>query len=197
MWYGCTQPLNNPRFKWCSLEQDPVRRALFRGRNDAEEPGHLAEVERGKRDQPPWRTVSHTQARCGAPRQRPHENNHSLRNLSRVCRRGGGGVGPSVESGQCCGSWCFSGSWIPDPTFFHPGAEFFPSRIRIKEFKYFNPWKRFLSSRKYDPSCSFRIPDLDPDFLSIPDPGVKKAPDPATLNLTLVFYSNGFDDLKS
>jgi hypothetical protein len=72
---------------------------------------------------------------------------------------------------------------ILDPTFFHPRiqdprSEFFPSRIRIKEFKIFNPKKWFLSSRKYDPGCSFRIPDLDPDFLSIPDPGVKKAPDP-------------------
>ncbi len=35
---------------------------------------------------------------------------------------------------QCCGS----GMFIPDPTFFHPGSELFPSRIRIKEFKYFN-----------------------------------------------------------
>jgi hypothetical protein len=25
--------------------------------------------------------------------------------------------------------------FIPDPTFFHPGSELFPSRIRIKEFK--------------------------------------------------------------
>jgi hypothetical protein len=66
---------------------------------------------------------------------------------------------------------------IPDPTFFHPGSEFFPSRIRIKEFKYFNPKKWFLSSRKYDPGCSSRIPDPDPDFLPIRDPGVKKAPD--------------------
>jgi hypothetical protein len=28
---------------------------------------------------------------------------------------------------------------IPDPNLFHPGCEFFLSRIRIKEFKYFNP----------------------------------------------------------
>jgi hypothetical protein len=67
---------------------------------------------------------------------------------------------------------------IPDPNCLHPG-----SRIRIKEFKYFNPKKPkkwFLSSRKYDPGCSSRIPDPDADFLpiSIPDPGVKKAPDP-------------------
>jgi hypothetical protein len=58
---------------------------------------------------------------------------------------------------QCCGSGMFipdPGSEfftfrIPDPIFFHPG-----SRIRIKEFKYFNPKKWFLSSRKYDLGCS-------------------------------------------
>jgi hypothetical protein len=104
----------------------------------------------------------------------------------------------------------YPGSWIPDPNFFHPGSQildpnfFYPgslipdlnfcipdlgSRIRIKEFKYFNPKKWFLSSQKYDlgfPS-QIRIPDLNPDFLPIPDPnpgsqipnpGVKKAPDP-------------------
>jgi hypothetical protein len=43
---------------------------------------------------------------------------------------------------QCCGS----GMFILDP-----GSEFFPSRIRIKEFKYFKPKKWFLSSRKYGP----------------------------------------------
>jgi hypothetical protein len=62
----------------------------------------------------------------------------------------------------------FFPSLIPDPNFFHPG-----SWILIKEFKYFNPKKWFLSSRKYDPGCSswIRIPDSDPDFLLIPDPG--------------------------
>jgi len=45
----------------------------------------------------------------------------------------------------------------------------FPSRIRIKEFKYFNPKKWLLSSRKYDSGCSSRIPILN--FLPIPDPG--------------------------
>jgi hypothetical protein len=73
---------------------------------------------------------------------------------------------------------------IPDPgsDFFHPGSEFFHpgSRIRIKEFKYFNPKKWFPSSRKYDPVCSSRNPDPDPDFLPIPDTGVKRhrIPDP-------------------
>jgi hypothetical protein len=40
---------------------------------------------------------------------------------------------------QCVGS----GMFIPDTTFFHPGSEFFHprSRIRIEEFKYFNPNK--------------------------------------------------------
>jgi hypothetical protein len=59
-----------------------------------------------------------------------------------------------------------------------PGSELSPSRNRIQEFKYFNPKKMVLSSRKYDPGCSSRIPDPDADFLPIPDPGVKKAPDP-------------------
>jgi hypothetical protein len=71
---------------------------------------------------------------------------------------------------------------IPEPNFFPPG-----SRILIQEFKYFNPTKWFLSSRKYDPGSSsqIRIPDLDTHFLPIPDPdpGVKKAPDPGSETL--------------
>jgi len=89
----------------------------------------------------------------------------------------------SVEDPGCL-------SRIPYLNFFHPGSEifyipepgseFFTSRIRIKEFKYFNfnPKNCDLSSRKYDPGCSSRIPDPDPDFLLIPDPGVKKSTDP-------------------
>jgi hypothetical protein len=46
---------------------------------------------------------------------------------------------------------------IPDPNFFHP-----VSRILIKEFKYLTPKKLFLSSRKYDPGCSFQIRIPDP-----------------------------------
>jgi hypothetical protein len=85
------------------------------------------------------------------------------------------GTGPIVWTFQCCGSEFFP-SWIPDlKNFLHPGY-----RIGIKEFKYFNTIKWFLSSRKYDPVCSsririltfypsriqgskrHRIPDLDP-----------------------------------
>ena len=99
--------------------------------------------------------------------------------------------------------------FIPDPwsDFFpsrilDPGYELSPSRIldpgsriRIKEFKYFNPKKPknwFLSSGKYDPGCSSRIPDPGSGcWLSthpgsrIPDPGVKKAPDPGSGSATL------------
>jgi hypothetical protein len=62
---------------------------------------------------------------------------------------------------------------IPNPgsDLFHPGSELFPSRILIKDFKYLNPKKWFLSSRKYDPGCSSRIPDPDSDFLPIADTG--------------------------
>jgi hypothetical protein len=58
----------------------------------------------------------------------------------------------------------------------YPGSR---TRICIKEFKYFNTKKWFLSSRNYDPDCSSRIRiwDPDPDFLAIPGTGVKKEPD--------------------
>ncbi len=74
----------------------------------------------------------------------------------------------------------------PGSEFFHPGSELSPSRIptvsipdpgsriRIKEFKCYNPKKPkkwFISSRKNDPGCLSRIPDPDADFLPIPDPG--------------------------
>jgi hypothetical protein len=57
-----------------------------------------------------------------------------------------------------------------------PGSECFPSRIRIKEFKYLNRKKWFLSFRKDDPGCSSQIRIPDPDFIfhrsPIPDTGV-------------------------
>ncbi len=84
----------------------------------------------------------------------------------------------------------------PDPTFFHPGSRIpdpnclHPgSRIRIKEFKYFNPKKTkkwFLSSRKFDLCCSSRIRMLTFYPSRIPDPGVKKAPDPGSGSATLL-----------
>jgi hypothetical protein len=43
--------------------------------------------------------------------------------------------------------------------------------IRIKEFKYFEPKKLFLSSWKYDPGCSSRIGILIFYPTRAPDPG--------------------------
>jgi hypothetical protein len=86
----------------------------------------------------------------------------------------------------------------------YPGSDFFPSRIpdlnclypgsrtRIKEFKYFNPKKWFLSSRKYDPGCSSRIRMLTFYPSRIPDPGVKKEPDPGSRSATLYTSSQMF-----
>jgi hypothetical protein len=89
--------------------------------------------------------------------------------------------------------------FIPDP-----GSDFFPSRIpdlvsriRIKEFKYFNPKKTkkwFLSSRKYDPGCSSRIRMLTfyPSRIQgskkhrIPDPGSGSA----TLDTVITEHKN-------
>ncbi len=53
---------------------------------------------------------------------------------------------------------------IADPTFFHPGST-------SKNLIILTQKKWFLSSRKYDPGCSSRISDPDPDFLPIPNPG--------------------------
>ncbi len=73
---------------------------------------------------------------------------------------------------------------IPDPYFFHPG-----SWILIKEFKYFNPKRWFLSSRKYDPGCSSRIRILIFYPSGVPDPEVKKAPDPGSATLEKTYRS--------
>jgi hypothetical protein len=89
----------------------------------------------------------------------------------------------------------------------YPGSDFFPSRIpdpiclhlgsaskNLSILTQKKPKKWFLSSRKYDPGCSSRIPgcssripDPNADFLPIPDPGVKKAPDPGSGSATLDF----------
>jgi hypothetical protein len=52
------------------------------------------------------------------------------------------------------------------------------SRIRVKEFMYFNPKKLFLRAWKYDPGCSSQIRILIFYLSRIPDKGVKKAPYP-------------------
>jgi hypothetical protein len=76
----------------------------------------------------------------------------------------------------------------------YPGSEFFPSRFRIKEFKYFEP-KKVLGNmiRVVHPGSGSRIRIPDPFFYPsrIPDPGVKKAPDPgsATRHHTVQYYA--------
>jgi hypothetical protein len=66
---------------------------------------------------------------------------------------------------------------IPNPgsEFFHPG-----SRILIKELKYFNQKKWFLSSRKYDPGCSSRI-----RILTLYPSRIPKGPEPGSGSATL------------
>jgi hypothetical protein len=80
-------------------------------------------------------------------------------------------------------------SRIPDPTFFHPGSRIrtvsIPDPGSSKNLSILTPKKAkkwFLSSKKYNPGCSSRIPDPDADFLPsrIPDQGVKKAPNPGS-----------------
>jgi hypothetical protein len=72
-------------------------------------------------------------------------------------------------SGQCCGSRMF----IPNLIFSHPGSRIqgqknLWSRIRIKEFKYFNPK---IVSKLSKIWSGMIIPDPDLDFIPIPDPG--------------------------
>jgi len=67
---------------------------------------------------------------------------------------------------QCGGS----GMFIPDTTFFHPGSNLSPFRIpdtgsASKNLSILTTQKNwFLSSRKYDPACSSRIPGPEADF---------------------------------
>ncbi len=57
--------------------------------------------------------------------------------------------------------------FIPDPA-----SERSPSRIRLKEFLYFNPQKtKKMVSKLWKIWSKLFIPDPDADFLPIPDPG--------------------------
>jgi hypothetical protein len=78
-----------------------------------------------------------------------------------------------------------------------PGSDFFPSRIRIKEFKYFNKKKWFPSSRKYDPGCSSRIRMLTFYPSRIQDPGAKKAPDPGSGTLVVHPEAEFWDEIQT
>jgi hypothetical protein len=92
---------------------------------------------------------------------------------------------------QCGGS----GMFIPDPNFFHPGSWIRTASIpdpgsSSKHLSILTPKKAkkwFLSSKKYDPGCSFRIPDPDADFLPSRIQGSKRhpIPDPGPGSATL------------
>jgi hypothetical protein len=71
---------------------------------------------------------------------------------------------------------------IPDP-----GSELTPSRIRIKEFVYFNPKKWFLSSRKYDPQIDNFAAELFLNRLSVPCENLKSN----TKNIMALTEHNG------
>jgi hypothetical protein len=78
----------------------------------------------------------------------------------------------------------YPGSWIRLFSIPDPG-----SRTRIRIFSIPDPGSTsknliILSSQKYDPGCSSRILTFYPSW--IPDPGVKKAPDPGTSSATLL-----------
>ncbi len=69
----------------------------------------------------------------------------------------------------------------------HPGSDFFPSQIPDSHQRilstgtyFFNPKTWFLSFRKYYSDCSSRIRILTFCPSQIPDPEVKKAPDPGS-----------------
>ncbi len=77
--------------------------------------------------------------------------------------------------------------FIPDPRF-----EFFSipdpdQHLRNYDVSNLTPIKLFLCSLKYDQGLFIPDPDPDPDFYPsrIPDPGVKKAPDPGSGSATL------------
>ncbi len=92
----------------------------------------------------------------------------------------------------------FIPSRIPDPNCLHPGSSKNLIILTPKKAKKWclssrkwsglfipDPGSGCLSSKKYDQGCSSRIPDPDADFLPsrIPDPGVKKAPNPGSATL--------------
>ncbi len=93
---------------------------------------------------------------------------------------------------HCCGSVLrirdvYSGSRIRSLSIPDPGSELFKSRIPDphQRIKAFNPKNCF-----YVLGNMMFIPDLDPDFLPIPDLGVKKAPDAGSGSATLLFSTN-------
>jgi hypothetical protein len=72
----------------------------------------------------------------------------------------------TANNSLCCGS----GIFIPDPNSFHPGSA-------LKNLSIFS---QKMVSKLSEISFGLFIPDSDPDSLPVPDPRVKKAPDPGS-----------------
>ncbi len=114
------------------------------------------------------------------PRQQVRQARHRKTKKKRqlVAGRGGGGslIIREAWSSIIIYKWhyifqyCGSGMFIPYPNFFHPVY-----RIRIKEFRYLNP--KIVS----------KLSEIW-SWLFIPDPGVKKAPDPGSGSATQHWY---------
>jgi hypothetical protein len=127
------------------------------------------------------RTTSHRNAYLNKKRM-SHENKAFDEPKNQCCRSGMFILDPGSD---------FFPSLIPYPNCLHPR-----SRVRIKKnLSVLTPKKWFLSSRKYDPGCSSRIPDPDADFYPSRIPGSKRHripdPDPQHLNrLTNISFSN-------
>ncbi len=85
------------------------------------------------------------------------------------------GTANRISANSVADPGCFSRIRLfPTPD---PGSEL------SKNLSILTPKKSFLSSRKYDPGCSSRIRMLTFYPSRIPDPGVKKAPDPGSATL--------------
>jgi hypothetical protein len=83
------------------------------------------------------------------------------------------------SSNLCTMQFCGSRMFIPD----HDRIfSIHGPRSASKNLSILTPNKWFLSFWKYDRGCTsrIRVPYPDPDFLPIPNPGVKKAPDPGS-----------------
>jgi hypothetical protein len=76
----------------------------------------------------------------------------------------------------------------------YPGSEFFPSWFPDSRFKKIPGSRILIRIKECDPGCSFRIRILI--FLPIPDPGVKKAPDPGSGSATLLNSGSCFFTLQ-
>jgi hypothetical protein len=90
---------------------------------------------------------------------------------------------------QCRGSGMFMQN--PGSEFFFPGSQMQGQKDSDHGSGSALTKKLFLGFWKYDPGCSSRIRILIFYLSRIPDPGVKKAPDPGSATLYILPTSRG------